>query len=1028
MGNGIHIKIKAVLLAVMSVLLLQLSVQAQNRVTVSGVVKANGQPLPGVNVLLKGANNVGTSTGAKGKFKLKVPNTQVTLVFSFVGFKTRNIPLDGRTNLTVNMKENSQVMDQVMVVGYGTQKKSDLTGSISQANIDQVKDIPANSVETLLQGRVAGLRVVKSSQDPGAGTTVRIRGGSSLRGSNSPLVVVDGFPLGDAGNLKQINPDQIASVEVLKDASASAIYGSRGANGVIVITTKQAKAGRTQIGVKQQATISQFTSKLDLWRDPVLMALLNNEGRSNGGFQPLYIGAKNASGVYYPSVHELASGDWPCCTRWDDLVFRNYPVSNNTTVDVSSANEKTRFNLSANYYTDNGVYIQDDYNKLGYDLRVSHDIFDNFTVSFKNVLSRGHRNSNGGLAFWRNPIRAVYNKDGSYNLVGPNDYSHPIAITENRKNQTKSLDVLTFAKAQWQVFPSLEITSRLNYKYGTYVQDTYYPNKYTQSGDFNNGQAGISNWEGRNFVSETFANFDKTFGGLHEIQATLGYSYERDLSRSSQLNAYDFVNETLNNQNLGAGNPELNQVSNGYSQSRLVSGISRFNYTYNNKYLLTLTARMDGSSKFGANNKWALFPSGAVSWKAQEEDFIKNLNVFDQLKFRFSYGISGNQGINPYQTLSRYGVSKYYSQGSWSTAIGPGYKVGRTGQNGIEFLWGGIPNPDLKWETTAQADFGADLAFFDNRLQVTFDYYDKKTSDLLRQRILPISSSYDRMWVNDGVIRNRGIELTIDSDIITTSDWNLNTSVMFYRNRNKVTDLGNTAESGLNTDPNTGMKYEYWGNSLEMFRQYPNILAIGHPINAFYGYKTDGIIQSLQEGIKAGLTGDLAQPGEFKYVDINNDGVINTKDRTIIGDPNPDFTMSFQLNASYKHFDASIFLHGVFGNDVLNTKAFNQPSNEPLRWTPDNHTNKYPSLRSGRSTKFSDWWIEDGSFVRIQNVTLGYTLNFWNDKSVRFFINASDLYTFTKFDGYDPEVGTNGIYWGGYPRLRKMTLGANFKF
>lgn len=1001
----------------------------QSQMIIGTVTFPDGDGIPGVTIVEKSTIN-GTITNSSGEYALEVSSSDAILVFSFVGFKTQEILAGGQTQINVVLEEDILGLDEVVVIGYGTVKKSDLTGSVATVKVSAIKDIPANSVDGLLQGRSAGLQVINSSQDPGASSTIRIRGGSSLRGSNSPLVVVDGFPLGEAGNLKQINPADILSMEILKDASASAIYGSRGANGVIMITTKKAKAGTTTVSVKQQTTISDFTSKLDLWRNPVLMAQLNNESRINGGFPALYIGAKSTTGVYYPSVSELSSGKWPHNTRWDDLVFCDNPVSNSTTISVMSSNDKTSFNLSGNYYSDMGVYIKDNYDKYGYHLSVDHQIFDNFKIRFSNILSKGKRNSNGGLSYWRNPVFPVYNEDGSYYLTGTNDYGHPIAISDKRKNKTKTKDVLTSIALEWQVHPNLKLTSQLNYKYGSSINDVYNPKTYTEGGDFNNGAAYIYNWTGENIVSETFANYSKKFGN-HDIGLMMGFSYEYYTSRSSDMGAFDFVNETLGNENMGAGNPEKNQVSNGYSESNLVSGMFRLNYSFLDRYLLTVTARQDGSSKFGENNHWALFPSGAISWKAHKEDFIQQMNVFDQLKFRLSYGISGNQGISSYQTLSRYGVSNYYNNGSWVTAIGPGYEVGRTGQDGIEVLWGGIPNPDLKWETTAQLDFGADMSFLGNRLRVIFDYYNKETSDLLRERILTPSSGYDRMWVNDGKIRNEGIELTIDGDIIRTNDWKFGGSLIFSRNQNKVLSLGNSVESGLNTDSNTGMQFEYWGTSLESFRQYPNILAIGKPVNVFYGYKTEGIVQTLEEGIGAGLDGDYAEPGEFKYVDLNEDGVIDTNDQTIIGDPNPDFMMSLSLDLTYKKFDFSVFFNGVFGSDILNTQAFNQPSNTPLRWTLDNPTNNYPSLRDGRSVKLSDWWIEKGSFVRIQNLTVGYTFDLLKSKtksSVRFYLNASNLYTFTNFDGYDPEVGTDGIYWGGYPRLRKWTFGLDLIF
>ena len=1003
--------------------------QSPDKITVAGCVKdAAGDFLIGATVQVKGISG-GTITDIDGNYILKdVPRT-ATLVFSYVGMQNKEVPVNGKSTINVTLLDDALQLEQVVVIGYGSVKKSDVTGSVTSVKTEALKEIPANSVEGLLQGRAAGLQVINSSQDPGAGATVRIRGGSSLRGSNAPLVVVDGFPLGDAGDLKQINPSDIVNMEILKDASASAIYGSRGANGVIMITTKRAKTGTTNITVRQQITLSQFDTKLDLWRDPVLMASLNNESRINGGLDPLYVGKVSSTGVYYPSVEELQT-TWTTNTRWDDLVFRDTPVSNNTTATISSSNDRTVFNLSANFYTDNGMYIKDDYTKGGYNLSVDHNIYDNFKVRFSNILSRGVRNANGGLSYWRNPIYPVYDENGDYYLTNASDFSHPMAITDLQKNETKSLDVISSVALEWQLFPFLKLTSQLNYKFGKSVSDRYYPKKYTEAGEFSNGQAEIENWEGHNLVSETFANFQKKFD-KHDIGAMVGYSYEYYMSRSSGLTGKDFVNEALGNENMGAGNPEKNEIWNGYSDNKLVSGMFRLNYVYDNKYLLTLTARADGSSKFGKNNKWAMFPSGAVSWKAHEESFIKNLNVFDELKFRFSYGISGNQGISPYQTLSRYGTDKYYNDGSWATTIGPGYVSGWTGPGWIYRVWSGIPNPDLKWETTAQADFGIDMAFLNRRLRVSFDYYDKQTSDLLRERNLALSSGYDKMWVNDGKIQNRGFEVTVDADILQTKDWQLSGTLVYSRNRNKVKDLGNTLESGLVTDPMTGMLFEYSGNSLEQYRDYTNILAIGQPVNVFYGYKVDGIVQTLNEGIDAGLSGDYANPGEFKYMNLNGDSEISEADKTIIGDPNPDFTASLALNLSWKKFDVSVFLNGVFGQDVLNTKAFGEPSNSPLRWTPDNPTNKYPSLRDGRQVKISDWWIEDGSFLRVQNLNIGYTFDLPKKSflsKARIYMNASNLYTFTKFKGYDPEVGLDGVYSGGYPRLRKWTFGLDLTF
>jgi TonB-linked SusC/RagA family outer membrane protein len=1000
------------------------------------VTDERGEPLIGVSVVVKNAERLtGTATDIDGRYRLTGVPANGVLSFSSIGYQPLEVAVNKRSILNVVMKDDAILLGEMVVIGYGTTRKSDLTGSVASVKPETIADIPANSVEGLLQGRAAGVQVINSSQDPGAGATVRIRGNSSLRGSNAPLIVVDGFPLGDAGDLKQINTDDIVSMEVLKDASASAIYGSRGANGVILVTTRRAKEGTTLVSVKQQLTFSEFSSKLDLWRDPVLMAMLSNEGRINGGLQPLYIGERNSAGVYFPSIQELQT-TWTTNTRWDELVFNNRPISNNTTVGVSSANEKTSFNLSANYFTDKGMYIDDDYTKGGYNLNISHKLFDNFTIRASNILYLGNRNNNGGQAYWRNPIYPVYNEDGSYYQTTANDYSHPIAIRENSINKTKMLDMISSGAAEWQLLPQLKLTSQLNYKYGRSINDQYQPKKYTQVGTENRGRGIIGNSESFNFVAENFANFVQTFNDRHQLEVMAGQSYELYEYRSSQLIANGFVNETLGNENMGAGEQANNILSNGFSRSNLLSGLGRINYTLDNKYLATITFRADGSSKFGNNQKWAYFPSGAISWKAHEEDFMKRQDWISELKFRLSHGISGNQGISPYQTLSRYGTTKYYNEGEWVTAIGPGYVSGYTGQDGIWKVWSGIPNPDLKWETTAQTDFGIDMAFLGGRVRTTLDLYNKVTSDLLRERNLSLSSGYDRMWVNDGKIQNRGFEATIDAVLADRREWGLNSTLIFSMNRNEVLDLGSSIESGLITDLRTGMEYEVIGNLREQYRAYTNILAIGQPINVFYGYMNDGIIQSLQEGLDAGLMGEDALPGEFRYRNIydgdGTTGVINENDKAVIGDPNPDFTASLNLSGRWRNFDASLFFNGVFGNDVINTKKFGDPHNAAFRWTPDNPTDDYPSLRDGRQTRFSDYWIEDGSFVRIQNANIGYTLNLPKKRlfasKVRLYLNASNLYTFSRFDGYDPEVSQMGIYTGGYPRLRKWTVGIDVTF
>ena len=1007
--------------------------QTADRIDVSGtVVDRNGEPVVGASVVVIGTMK-GTITDADGAFYLSSVAKDATLSADLLGYKTVTTQLSGRSRVDIILEDDALALEESVVVGYGQMKKSDLTGSVASVKPEKLTDIPANSIDGLLQGRVAGVQVINSSQDPGASSTIRIRGNSSLNGSNAPLVVIDGFPYGDAGDLKQINPQDIVSMEVLKDASASAIYGSRGANGVILITTRKAKENNTKIIVRQQTTLSQFSSKLNLWRDPVLMAMLSNESNINAGLTPTYIGAVNANGVYYPSIEELKT-TWTTNTRWDDIVFRDVPVSDNTTVQVQSSNDRTTFLASANYYRDNGMYIKDYYQKYGGNFSVEHKIYDNLRMKASANLTRNKRNNNNGLSYSRNPIFPVYDENGDYWQYSVQDYYHPLALTNLQKNVSTGLDLISFVSLSWDVLDCLNVSAQLNYKHGESTTDQYFPKKYSERGTFNDGYGSINNWKDDNVVADIYATFDKTFGGKHHLTAMAGYSYENYQSRSSFLASKGYVNESLGNENLASGNPETYSISNGAYKTELVSGMIRLNYAFDNRHLLTFTARADGSSKFGKDNKWAFFPSGAFSWKINEESFLEDAKWLDVLKIRASYGISGNQGISAYQTLSRYGQHKYFHNGAWVTAIGPGYQSGYAGQGGIYAVWSGIPNTGLKWETTSQVDVGLDFSAFGNRLNVTFDWYDKVTDDLLRERNIAPSSGYDKMWVNDGKIRNRGIELTIDGVFFRNRDWNVGGTFVFSRNRNEVLSLGNALEAGLNTDKRTGMQFEYYGNSMEQFRSYTNILAVGQPMYVFYGYQVNGMVQSLAEGLEAGLSGDDALPGEFKYMDIyNEDGMatINEDDRCIIGDPNPDWTASLALNASWKNLDLSLFFNGVFGNDVLNTKRFGQPDNSPLRWTEDNPTDKYPRLNANRQTKLSDWWIEDGSFVRLQTVTLGYTLPFRkNDtsKSVRLYVSGDNVFTFSKFGGYDPEVGILGIYYGGYPRLRKWTIGVDFTF
>ena len=1007
--------------------LLPLSLPAQDAGVKGTVYDVDGTPMSGVSVVVEGTSE-GAITDNDGRFSLRA-SAGSALQFWFLGYETLSVQVtDSGQPLEIHMQLAADVLDDVIVVGYGAVKKSDLTGSVGSVKMAAISDLTSTSVDGLLQGRAAGLQVMNTSQDPGAGAIIRIRGNSSINGSNTPLVVVNGFPMGDAGALTQINTSDIASVEILKDASASAIYGSRGANGVILVTTKNAEQGKTTVTVKHQTVVSTLSDKVDIWYDPLLMAEVTNEEMANAGLNPLYIG-QTIGGIYYPSLLEIQNGKWSN-TDWVSLCLQT-PMVNTTTVSVNSSGTKASLNLNVNYYNDRGIYKKDSYDRLNLNAGFNYNITDKIRFSSYNVVSVSWRNVSNGLEYGRNPLWPVYNEDGSYFLAGPTDFSHPLVALEDRLDKTSGRDFLTSGALDWDIVEGLRLHTQLDYRFKTTLQDVYQARTTSQDAHDNEGIAKENTTQYNEILTETYLTWNKTFADIHQLSLMAGHSFGQEQNRGLYTTARGFVNDVLRNEDMNGSDPSLRQIYNdGYYLSKLLSFYGRANYTLMDRYLFTLTMRGDGSTKFGKNNKWGFFPSGAVSWKMHKESWLSDVSWLSELKLRASYGLSGNQGINSYQTLDRYGSEKYWHDGKWVTVIGPGYEAGRTGANDRYFVWGGIMNPDLKWETTAQADLGIDAGFFNNRLRVTADIYYKNTYNLLREKYLPLSSSYDKIWVNDGTVENKGVELSIDGDIISTRDWTFSAGFVFSANRNKVLNLGDAISSGLSTDERTGMLYEVTGPAIAMFNQNASILAEGQPMNVFYGYKVDGIIQEDENPGFIDPSALLDRPGELKYVDLDGDFAITSKDRCIIGDPNPDFTASLNLRASWRNLSFSVFLYGVVGGDVLYNGYTYSPRVKARRWTVDNPTQDFPSLNSIRQYYLSDYFIQDGSFLRIQNVNLAYELPLKTKwlHSIRFYGNIDNLFTFTAFEGFDPEVGLDGIYWGGYPKFRKFSLGIDLNF
>ncbi len=1020
-------KLARVILGLLLLAAFPAGVFAQEGMVKGVVYDVDSSPMPGVSVVVPGTSS-GVVSDMDGKFSIKAAAGSV-LEFWYLGYETLTETVSQSSQpLEIRMVLSADVLDDVVVVGYGAVKKSDLTGSVGSVKMEAIADLSASSVDGLLQGRAAGLQVMNTSQDPGSGAIIRIRGNSSINGSNTPLVVVNGFPMGDAGALTQINTSDIASVEVLKDASASAIYGSRGANGVILVTTKNAEQGKTTVSVKHQTVVSTLSDKVDIWYDPLLMAEVSNEEMANAGLNPPYIG-QTLGGIYYPSLLEIQNGEW-ANTDWVKLCLRT-PLVNTTTVSVNSSGSKASLNLNVNYYNDQGIYKKDAYDRLNLNAGFDYKITDKVRFSSYNVVSVSSRNVSNGLEYGRNPLWPVYNEDHSYYLAGPTDFSHPLIALEDRMNKTAGRDFLTSGALDWDIISGLRLHTQLDYRYKTSLQDIYEARTTSQDAHDNNGIAKENMTQYNEILTETYLTWNKAFAGKHNLSLMAGHSFGYEQNRGLYTTARGFVNDVLRNEDMNGSDPALRQIYNdGYYVSKLLSFYGRANYTLLDRYLFTLTMRADGSTKFGKNNKWGYFPSGAVSWKMHKESWLADLRWLSELKLRASYGISGNQGINSYQTLDRYGSEKYWHDGNWVTVIGPGYEAGRTGANDRYFVWGGIMNPALRWETTAQTDLGIDAAFFNSRLRLTADVYYKNTYNLLREKYLPLSSSYDKIWVNDGTVENKGLEISLDGDIISTRDWTFSAGFVFSANRNRVLNLGDAISSGLSTDERTGMLYEVSGPAISMFNQNASILAEGQPMNVFYGYRVDGIIQEDENPGFIDPSALLDRPGELKYVDLDGDFAISSKDRCIIGDPNPDFTASLNLRASWRHLSLSVFLYGVYGNDVLYNGYTYSPRVKARRWTPDNPTQDFPSLKSNRQYYLSDYFIQDGSFLRVQNITLSYEIPFSKKwiQSIRIYGNIDNLYTLTRFEGFDPEVGLDGIYWGGYPKFRKFSLGVDLNF
>ncbi len=1028
------------------------SSRQDNEHRVSGVVKdEKGEPIIGANVIEKGTTN-GMITDADGKFVIWLPVKSV-LQISYIGYVSQEIRVTNKNTLDVIMKEDTKILDEVVVVGYGTMKKSDLTGSISSIKAEELEKMPMTSLDQGIQGRAAGVQVTSSNGAPGGVVSIHIRGGNSLKSSNEPLYVIDGFPVsgGEAAGgyssslatnpLATINPSDIESIEILKDASSASIYGSRGSNGVILITTKRGKAGKPKVTYDGYVGVQNIANKLDMMTAEEY-ATFANEAATNSGSAIIYGGSDSQWKA--PSEYHNGGIDW------QDMIFRSAMMHNHQISIVGGASDKTTFAVSGNYYGQDGIIINSDLKRGSLRSNIDSQVSSWIKMGLSFTATRTKTNYttsegdgggssagvvNGALSYV--PTMPMYNNDGSYTTLStaPNTLSigNPYATALLTKDLSSIDRVLANAYVKFdfgRYLKGLAFEIKGGTDYSDALREGYRPST-TYAGQSTGGSASKATRSFVSYLNENLLTYQNQFG-KHKVDFVGGLTLQSFLTKTTQSQASGFLNDLLEDNNMESAS-NTPTTSSGKSKSTQASWLGRINYNYAERYLLTLTARADGSSKFGKNNKWGFFPSIAGAWRISEESFMQKQKTLSNLKLRASYGLTGNQDISSYSSIA--------SLNTYNYTIGDAKSIG--------FAPSKIPNYDLKWETTSTIDVGADFGFLKNRLNLTIDYYYKRTWNMLMDATIPSTSGFGSILSNVGKMQNKGLEVSLSYDLISSSKkdgFNWNTSLMYASNRNKVLDLAGTTP-GYTATLSSHQKIS--GSWLEE----------GYPVGIWYDYAYDGVYQiqdQLDETIvnsagesvlkypKAQKSDGLGSP---KFKDVNQDGKITSDDRMVIGDPNPDFIFSWTNNFTYKNFDLSIFLNGSYGNDIINlqrgeiatcTTQANQRRAILDHWSTSNPTSNTPkaTLTIHPYLLQSDYLIEDGSYVRLKNITLGYRFNLHKViESVRVYASAQNLFTITGYSGFDPEVNSQGqsnlqlgVDWNAYPSSRSYLFGINLVF
>lgn len=1002
--------------------------------TITGTVTTSddGQPLNGVSVLVPGTR-IGTTTGADGRFTIKVPRGNNQLEFDHIGYTTNRVSIGGSNNLNIRLTSDVKQLTDVVVVGYGSQKKSDVTGAISSIKGSDLTQLSTQRVDQALQGRAAGVMVLNTDGAPGGNTTIRVRGSNSINGGNNALIVIDGL---QGGNLNSLNPNDIESIEILKDASATAIYGAQGANGVVLITTKLGKKGKPMINYNYSYGISKLRKKLDVMNAADFAKTVNAAVATRNGSgatpQPIFSDA---------DIQKYRTNS----TDWQDVIYRTAPIQNHE-LSMSGGTDNLRYLVSGGYLNQQGILVNSEYQRYSLRANLKADInkWSTFNLSWAGSKEAGNSPPFGSadISFLGNSVNVaprwpatepVYDANGNYSVHRPGygapDTWNPLAsaLEPMIDNNTVTNLLNTYLEFRPLEGLSIRITGGANIMN---VNNRQYHNLKTYEGKQNGGLGIVTESTNARYQNSNILTYDKTLGN-HHLTFTGVAEQQYTKFDISTVRGSKFLVDQTGVFNLGGANIVV--PTSNHQERVLNSYLGRINYSFADKYLLTASYRADGSSVFGKNNKWGYFPSASVAWKASEENFIRNLNIFTSLKFRGSWGITGNQAISPYQTLSSISSgSNYPYNGSEGTDLG--------------FYIANAANPNLKWESTKQTDVGVDMGFFKNRLTITADYYSKTTTDLLMLRTLPGYTGFTSVIDNVGSVQNKGIELEIAGDpLVGKVRWN--TGFNISGNRNKVLDLGGVDKIGYRTT-----KGGYNVNNPFMY------LINGQSFGQIYGYGYEGTWKE-SEAKDAAVYGQL--PGDPKYTDINKDGVINTKDLKVIGKAFPDFIFGWTNRVSYKSFELVFLIQGTKGNDIFNMGRIRMEnpgegtSSRLLdRWTPQNQNTDVPAFIEAKTREQANLkskvliggdqrsgrWVEDGSYIRLKNINLTYTLpKSLTDKmhfnTIRAFVSATNLITITKYTGYDPEVSSYnandaqiGVDFSNYPQSKIFNAGLNVSF